>query len=123
MRRLWALWVGGALTDRLWLFLTAGGGMETPGGVATPMTDLTAVGEGRGTVLGLKLDRLSGAHAPSAAPSAQRIPSHLRPCSLLSPTASVHPARSVPSPCPLRQTPCPGRRRWTRRGTSRTSSP
>ena len=33
-------------------------GLETPGGGgATPMTDLTAVGEGRGTVLGLKLDR------------------------------------------------------------------
>lgn len=42
------------------------GGLETPAGGATPMTDLTAVGEGRGTVLGLKLDRLSGApfHRP-----------------------------------------------------------
>lgn len=36
--------------------LDARGGLETP---AASMTDLTAVGEGRGTVLGLKLDRLS----------------------------------------------------------------
>eukprot|EP00899_Mesostigma_viride_P008244 jgi/Mesvir1/17420/Mv08704-RA.1 len=34
------------------------GGLDTPMG-STPMTDLTAVGEGRGTVLSLKLDRLS----------------------------------------------------------------
>lgn len=34
------------------------GGTETPF-AATPVTDLTAVGEGRGTVLSLKLDRLS----------------------------------------------------------------
>eukprot|EP00897_Mesotaenium_endlicherianum_P009105 jgi/Mesen1/8222/ME000442S07492 len=34
------------------------GGLETPY-AATPVTDLTAVGEGRGTVLSLKLDRLS----------------------------------------------------------------
>ncbi|KMT04885.1 hypothetical protein BVRB_7g170520 [Beta vulgaris subsp. vulgaris] len=34
------------------------GGTETPWG-QTPVTDLTAVGEGRGTVLSLKLDRLS----------------------------------------------------------------
>lgn len=36
----------------------AAGGMETPW-AQTPVTDLTAVGEGRGTVLSLKLDRLS----------------------------------------------------------------
>ncbi|KAL3526997.1 hypothetical protein ACH5RR_011653 [Cinchona calisaya] len=36
----------------------AAGGTETPWG-QTPVTDLTAVGEGRGTVLSLKLDRLS----------------------------------------------------------------
>ncbi|KAK3039574.1 hypothetical protein RJ639_027718 [Escallonia herrerae] len=36
----------------------AAGGSETPWG-QTPVTDLTAVGEGRGTVLSLKLDRLS----------------------------------------------------------------
>lgn len=36
----------------------AAGGGETPWG-QTPVTDLTAVGEGRGTVLSLKLDRLS----------------------------------------------------------------
>ncbi|KAL9380019.1 hypothetical protein Peur_028501 [Populus x canadensis] len=36
----------------------AAGGAETPWG-QTPVTDLTAVGEGRGTVLSLKLDRLS----------------------------------------------------------------
>ncbi|GBG73650.1 hypothetical protein CBR_g16993 [Chara braunii] len=35
-----------------------GGGTETPW-AQTPVTDLTAVGEGRGTVLSLKLDRLS----------------------------------------------------------------
>lgn len=35
-----------------------GGGLDTPFG-QTPVTDLTAVGEGRGTVLSLKLDRLS----------------------------------------------------------------
>lgn len=34
------------------------GGLDTPFG-QTPVTDLTAVGEGRGTVLSLKLDRLS----------------------------------------------------------------
>jgi len=34
------------------------GGTETPWAL-TPVTDLTAVGEGRGTVLSLKLDRLS----------------------------------------------------------------
>lgn len=34
------------------------GGTETPS-AQTPVTDLTAVGEGRGTVLSLKLDRLS----------------------------------------------------------------
>uniref|UniRef100_A0A0C9S9J4 TSA: Wollemia nobilis Ref_Wollemi_Transcript_239_3443 transcribed RNA sequence n=1 Tax=Wollemia nobilis TaxID=56998 RepID=A0A0C9S9J4_9CONI len=36
----------------------AAGGTETPWS-QTPVTDLTAVGEGRGTVLSLKLDRLS----------------------------------------------------------------
>ncbi|GKU90928.1 hypothetical protein SLEP1_g4869 [Rubroshorea leprosula] len=36
----------------------AAGGTETPW-AQTPVTDLTAVGEGRGTVLSLKLDRLS----------------------------------------------------------------
>ncbi|KAG7615011.1 unnamed protein product [Arabidopsis thaliana] len=36
----------------------AAGGSETPWG-QTPVTDLTAVGEGRGTVLSLKLDNLS----------------------------------------------------------------
>lgn len=36
----------------------ANGGTETPWS-QTPVTDLTAVGEGRGTVLSLKLDRLS----------------------------------------------------------------
>ncbi|KAK1266547.1 hypothetical protein QJS04_geneDACA000519 [Acorus gramineus] len=36
----------------------AAGGAETPW-AQTPVTDLTAVGEGRGTVLSLKLDRLS----------------------------------------------------------------
>uniref|UniRef100_A0A1J3G438 Protein STABILIZED1 n=1 Tax=Noccaea caerulescens TaxID=107243 RepID=A0A1J3G438_NOCCA len=36
----------------------AAGGSETPWS-QTPVTDLTAVGEGRGTVLSLKLDRLS----------------------------------------------------------------
>ncbi|KAL3618850.1 Protein STABILIZED1 [Castilleja foliolosa] len=36
----------------------AAGGAETPW-AQTPTTDLTAVGEGRGTVLSLKLDRLS----------------------------------------------------------------
>ncbi|KAJ3682229.1 hypothetical protein LUZ60_014802 [Juncus effusus] len=36
----------------------AAGGTETPWN-QTPVTDLTAVGEGRGTVLSLKLDRLS----------------------------------------------------------------
>ncbi|KAL6561498.1 Protein STABILIZED1 [Orobanche minor] len=36
----------------------AAGGAETPY-AQTPVTDLTAVGEGRGTVLSLKLDRLS----------------------------------------------------------------
>ncbi|CAI5976632.1 unnamed protein product [Closterium sp. NIES-65] len=35
------------------------GGTETPFASQTPVTDLTAVGEGRGTVLSLKLDRLS----------------------------------------------------------------
>lgn len=37
---------------------TRAAGAETPWG-QTPVTDLTAVGEGRGTVLSLKLDRLS----------------------------------------------------------------
>eukprot|EP00741_Cyanophora_paradoxa_P005336 tig00000880_g5175.t1 len=34
-------------------------GLQTPAGLATPMADLTAVGEGRGTVLSLKLDKMS----------------------------------------------------------------
>jgi pre-mRNA-processing factor 6 len=38
---------------------TAMGGLDTPSGSAGANTDLTAVGEGRGTVLGLKLDHLS----------------------------------------------------------------
>ncbi|CAN6351044.1 unnamed protein product [Urochloa humidicola] len=37
----------------------AAGGTETPWAQDNPVTDLTAVGEGRGTVLSLKLDRLS----------------------------------------------------------------
>jgi len=38
--------------------LRGAGGLETPMG-STPVTDLTAVGEGRGTVLSLKLDRMA----------------------------------------------------------------
>lgn len=96
----------------------ATGGLETPAGA---MTDLTAVGEGRGTVLGLKLDRLSGAPCPAAPLAPRRLPRSpsFPDLSILTRRRLSLPPR-FPSPV---QTPCPARPRWTPRATSRTSSP
>ncbi|EES18760.2 hypothetical protein BDA96_09G262600 [Sorghum bicolor] len=63
----------------------AAGGTETPW-AQTSVTDLTAVGEGRGTVLSLKLDRLSGSISGLAVVDPKGYLTDLKSCS------AAHPA-------------------------------